>query len=190
MAAGTADTRGRVTPCSVPGINLRFYSKRVCQFKVQGQSKRLEVIIFNQNFEPQSTLQTLKSQGLTSILPSWDSMASMRSISVFVFILFCLTMLFSNSMCGDIKAADKAKADAKALHRAYEYEEGEAREEIIDEAQSAEPETWRETFCRNQESAIGQIAVLVIVMTAIRVIMTKGMERGNANASRKATAAA
>ena len=120
---------------------------------MQGQSKRLEVIIFNQNYEPQSTYETLKANGLGAIMPTWDSLSTMRSFSVFIFILFCLTMLFSNSLCSDIKAADKAKADSG--HKAYEYEDGEAREEEIVETQPAESATWRESFCRNQESAIG-----------------------------------
>jgi len=185
VAAGTADSANKVVPCSESSINLKFFSRRVCQFKVQGQSKRLEVLLFNQNYNPQSTFETLKSNGLTSIIPSFESIASMRGLSVCVFLVFCLMLLMSNSLCGDYNAAATAAAEAatakQSIHRAYEYQEGEVPDEIETKNEEAATASaivsdgsWRETFCNNQESVVVQLAILVIVMTAIRMIMTKG----------------
>jgi len=42
-------------------------------------------------------------------------------------------------------------------------------------------------YCHNQESAVGQLAILIMIMTAVRLIMTKGMERAQAQNNQKKT---
>jgi len=69
---------------------------------------RLEVIIFNQTYEPPSTLENFYSGGLSGLGLTWDSVLSVRGLSVFLFFLLCGLLMVSNSMCKDI---DQGKVD-------------------------------------------------------------------------------
>ena len=65
--------------------------------------KRFEVIIFNQNYNPPSSLDILRTDGISGLIPSFDSVISFRGISVLVFFAFCILLMMSNSICKDIK---------------------------------------------------------------------------------------
>ena len=67
----------------------------------------------------------------------------------------------------------------------YEYEQGERVAELA--AESAEDAlqakesvelTWREAICLKQQSFLYQAAIAVLLLTAVRFVMTKGQERG------------
>ena len=81
------------------GINLKFYSKRICLFKVKNQQKRLEVIIFNQTFEPMSSLETIYTSGFSGLGISWEAVFSLKGISVMAFMTMCGLLVMSNVVC-------------------------------------------------------------------------------------------
>ena len=74
----------------------------------------------------------------------------------------------------------------------YEYEHGEKAAETITAAISAAelgieaaPEvvpqielTWKESICLRQQTTLYQVAIAVLLLTAVRFIMTKGQQRG------------
>ena len=91
-----------VTKLSTDAIHLRFYTKRVCSFKVQDQPKRLEVIIFNQTYEPLSSLELLKTGGFGSLGLSWSAIFSIRGLSFIAFLTMCGLLVMSNVVCKDL----------------------------------------------------------------------------------------
>jgi len=102
-------------------------------------------------------------------------------------------MFLNNSICKDVNKALALKASMikglkedvtsgeipEGVH-AYEYADGEtkdARAALIAESADLPIEidgTWKEAFCSNQESTVAQMAIAVLLLTAVRVIMTKG----------------
>ena len=145
-------------------VLLHFYTKRICQFKVNGQQKRLTVVIINQIFEPSSTFEHITSHGLKGMFDfSWESAFSIKTLSFVAFIAMVGIMMLGNTLCKDLINVDpmapKLIAVPDGVHL-YEAVEGEVIEAVVeptteeDEAPVRDA-TWREVVCRNQQSALG-----------------------------------
>ena len=105
---------------------------------------------------------------MLALLPSTGQVFSFRSVPVFIFLFFCIMLLSTNTICQDI-------TNVKKQPKAYEYTEGETIEDDLPTQETEEKsQSWREFYCHNQESAIGQVAILIVIMTAVRLLMTKG----------------
>lgn len=103
-AGNTKDTSG-ITKLSTDNVYLRYYTKRVCNFKVQGRDKRLAVVIFNQNYEPKGAFSTLVTEGVSAI--DWSEVFSIRGLSALAFIFLCVLLMTGNALCKDVLAADQ-----------------------------------------------------------------------------------
>ena len=100
--ANQKDSTG-VTKFTDSDVLLNFYTKRVCQFKVNGQQKRLTVVIINQVFQPSSTFEIFTSQGIRGMFDfSWESAFSIKTLSFVAFISMVALMMLGNTFCKDI----------------------------------------------------------------------------------------
>ena len=86
-------------------INLQFYTKRVCQFKVKDVQKRLIVLIFHQSFEPMNSLETLYRGGLKNAIPSMSDIFSLRGMSFMAFLCLLGLLTMNQTWCKDIVEA-------------------------------------------------------------------------------------
>ena len=86
-------------------INLQFYTKRVCQFKVKDVQKRLVVLIFHQSFEPMNSLETLYRGGLKNAIPSMSDIFSLRGMSFMAFLCLLGLLMMNQTWCKDIVEA-------------------------------------------------------------------------------------
>ena len=178
---------GQVTHLNQPDVHLKYYTKRVCNFKVQNNEKRLLVVIFNQSYKPSSSLETIYKGGAQGLIPEWDTVFSMRGLSFLAFMALLALLFINNTVCKDVlrelemerKTGLTTQEVPEGVHP-YEYESGEDREEThatVEEIVTRE-KTWKESFCMQQQNSLAQMAIAVLLLTAVRWIMTKGQERG------------
>ena len=128
--SNTKDAAG-VTQLNQDNVFLRFYTKRVCLFKVQDKQKRLNVVIFNQTYNPPSTFESFKADGLSGLGLSWENIFSMRGLSFIAFMLMIGLLFLNQTMCRDVQKqmAVPERADVPDGVHPYEYAEGEERPE-------------------------------------------------------------
>ena len=159
---------GGVITLADHNIHLKFYTKKVILFKVGDKQKRLVVIVFNQSFQPSSSFESVIDGGISSILPSWESVFSLRGLSFLCFMALLGLMFMNNSMCKDVNKAlasraslikglanEPSSAEVPDGVHPYDYAEGETKD-IRNEYTAEATEgpivldgSWREAFCTN-----------------------------------------
>ena len=122
-ANNVKDPKTQVTTLSESNIHLRFYSKRVCQFKVKEVQKRLVVVVFHQAFEPASTLETLYRGGIYNAIPEWSAIFSLRGLSFIAFVCLVGLLMVNNTWCKEVLEAGKM-AELEAPTTEQEMPEG------------------------------------------------------------------
>ena len=101
----------------------------------------------------------------------------MRGLSMIAFLAMIGLLFMNQTMCKDVQQQQQMTAPhvevPDGVHP-YEYAEGEERPEEPSQEAVVRELTWKEAFCNNQQSTIAQTAIAVLLLAAVRVIMTKG----------------
>jgi hypothetical protein len=152
---------------------LNFYTSMVAEFKVGSVTKMLNVVIFNQCADNSSVIGSVFS--LESL--KWRNLKNLFSIgTVQTVMFFVLTgmLMFGHKMCKSTNEACSLRVNEYMLTN-YGGEELAKK----DKFKKTDLMTWPEYFCHNEDTIMGQLAIVFIFLTVLKHFIFKAQGKMN-----------
>lgn len=114
-----------------------------------------------------------------------SSVFSFRGIQSILFLVMIFGLFVGNNLCKGVNETVKQKFARLQLEHDSEYIDLLERgviSEIPKMPDHADKLTWTETVCKEQQAFLGQLAIAILVVTALRYIVPKARQAGERKA--------
>ena len=127
-------------------VKMPFFQRMTATFKLKGKLKKVEIVVFHQQSNPKTSVQTmlgsLKDLGLPSLI-------SLNAMAVYAFICLLALFFLNQMLCP-------------------KYSESELTDEVILEPMDESSMGWMHKICRVKNSFVVNLGVAFLVLTVAR----------------------
>ena len=152
---------------------LNFYTNIVAEFKVGKTAKMLNIVIYNQNADNTSVMSSV----FTLEALRWKNLKHLFSIGAIQSVMFFMLtgmMMFGHKACKSTNESCSTRVDEFIMKnygsQDQAKEDGFKRTNIM---------TWPEYFCYNEDTLMGQFAVVFIFLTVVKHFVFKAGRQQN-----------